>query len=66
MERLTGQTHFAQMTSQKVQELARDKLGQMQADIQAREDELKRVGREVATREAELTKLHVVNHVDAQ
>jgi hypothetical protein len=54
------------MTSQKVQELARDKLGQMQADIQAREDELKRVGREVATREAELTKLHVVNHVDAQ
>jgi hypothetical protein len=54
------------MTSQKVQELARDKLGQMQADIQAREDELKRVGREIASRETELTKLHVVNHVDAQ
>jgi hypothetical protein len=53
------------MTSAKVQELARDKLGQMQSDIRAREDEITRIRREIEGRESELTKMHVVNHIES-
>ena len=52
------------MTSNKVQELARDKLAQMQSDIGAREDEIGRIRREIGAREAELTKMHVVSHIE--
>lgn len=52
------------MTAGKVQELARAKLGQLQSDIAAREEEIKRLNHDIGKRETELTKLHVVNHVD--
>ena len=45
--------------------MARDKLGQMQGDIRAREDEIARIRREIEEREAELTKMHVVNHIES-
>ena len=61
---MTGQTHFAQMTAKKVQELARGKLGQLQQEIAAREEEIKRLNGEIGGKEAELTKMHVVNHID--
>lgn len=52
------------MTSNKVQALARAKLGQLQSDISAREAEIRRLSGDIARREGELAKMHVVNHVD--
>jgi septal ring factor EnvC (AmiA/AmiB activator) len=52
------------MTSNKVQALARDKLGQLQSEISARETEIRRLTGDISRREAELAKMHVVNHVD--
>jgi hypothetical protein len=36
----------------------------MQSDIGAREDEIARIRREIGAREAELTKMHVVSHIE--
>ena len=54
------------MTSNKVQALARDKLGQLQSEISARETEIRRLTGDINRRESELAKMHVVNHVDVQ
>jgi hypothetical protein len=52
------------MASGKVQQLAREKLFQLQTEIAQREDEVKRLNTNLKMHEDALTQLEVVNHID--
>ena len=53
------------MAANKVQDMARSKLYQLQSEIAQREDEIKRLSGNIESHESKLTQMHVVNHIDA-
>ena len=65
LEAVNGQANFAEMAANKVQEMARSKLYQLQSEIAQREDEIKRLSGNIESHESKLTQMHVVNHIDA-
>ena len=63
VEQLGKQTKFCEMTQTKVQELAREKLGMLQVEINRREDDITQLRSQILMKDNHLSKLQVTEYL---